>query len=297
MGRDYFLQPVEDIYLNSQMMWEVAKNGNIQYIYIFSAIAVFLLIIACINFMNLSTAKSEKRGKEVGMRKVLGAERPALIVQFLAESLILTTISLILAILLVLISLDAFNAFTGKELSLFQDTTILLWIGGLALFTGLLSGAYPAFYLSSFKPISVLRGRLVNTFSARTIRKGLVVFQFAISTGLILLGSIIWNQLEFIQNQDLGFKKEQQLIIPLKNQEVAQNYEVLRSEVLKNPNVVSAAAGDIIPGQVITSDNVFYPVDKPDGVEAYTKFGNVEHGYIETLGLSLIHISEPTRPY
>ncbi|MFK7757867.1 MAG: ABC transporter permease [Flavobacteriales bacterium] len=287
MERTYKLQPVKDIYLNSQMRWEVAKNGNIQYIYIFSAIAIFILIIACINFMNLSTAKSEKRGKEVGMRKVLGANKSTLILQFLAESLILSIISLILAIALVFLTLPIFNGFTSKQLSVFGSPNILISIAVLGLFTGLISGAYPAFYLSSFKPIRVLKGKLVNTFSARTIRKGLVVFQFAISTVLIVMGSIIWNQLDYIQNQDLGFNKEQQLVISLKNQTTSDNYEALRSELLSLSGVKSAAGGDVIPGQKITSDNTFYSAENPDKYDAYTKFGSVEYGYVETLGYEL----------
>lgn len=286
--RHYFLQPLQDIYLTSNMQWEISTNGSMTYIYIFSAIAAFLLLIACINFMNLSTARSEKRAKEVGMRKVLGAKKNTLVFQFLGESLLLSVLALIIALFIVLASLPFFNTLTGKNLLLFQYPSILIFIVGLALITGLLSGLYPAFYLSSFKPITVLKGTLVNSFSAKAIRKGLVVFQFTISASLILVAGVIWQQMEYLKNKDLGFKKEQQLLIPYRNPSAAKNYTAFKTEILKNPNVSSATAGDSYPGLQITSDNSFYGEGKTMKDNVYTRYGMVKTDYIETLGYELL---------
>ncbi|NER17337.1 FtsX-like permease family protein [Spongiivirga citrea] len=286
--RRYLLQPIKDIYLKSNMMWEIDQNGSMTYIYIFSAIAAFLLIIACINFMNLSTARSEKRAKEVGMRKVLGANKNSLVFQFLGESLLLCLISLVIAIVLVMLFMPFFNDITNKELVLTQYPSLLIFIGGLALITGLLSGLYPAFYLSSFKPITVLKGKLINTISAKNIRKGLVVFQFTISAALILVGGVIWQQMEFLQNKDMGFKKERQLLIPYSNPNAAENYSTLKNELLKDPNILSATAGDAYPGIQILSDTSFYGEEQTNENATWTRYAQVLDDYTQTLGYTLI---------
>jgi len=164
--RKLFIQSVTDIYLHSDLDNEIAPNGNITYLYILGSIALFVLIIACINFMNLSTARSGKRAKEVGVRKVMGAEKKSLIWQFLGESVIMSLISLVLAVILVWLLLPLFNTLTQKNLQLTDEPELWLWLAGLTVSTGILSGLYPAFYLSSFKPVSVLKGKLLNNFSA-----------------------------------------------------------------------------------------------------------------------------------
>ncbi len=284
-----FLQPLENIYLHSNIHWEISKNGSMTHIYIFSAIALFLLLIACINFMNLSTARSEKRAKEVGMRKVLGAKREALVFQFLGESMLLCILSLGIAIVLVFILLPIFNTLTGKELVLSQYPEISFWIIIFTLLTGVLSGLYPAFYLSSFAPITTLKGKLVNTFSATTIRKGLVVFQFTVSACLILVAGVIWQQMEFLQNKDLGFKKDQQIVLPLRSEAAATNYEILKTELLKSPNILFATGGDSYPGFEMLSDNSFYADDKTKEDNVWTHFARSHNDYIETLGFELLY--------
>ncbi len=284
-----FLQSLTAIYLTSDLHWEVSTNGSMTYIYIFSAIALFLLLIACINFMNLSTAKSEKRAKEVGMRKVLGAKREALIFQFLGESILLCILSLGIAIALVVLLLPSFNALTGKMLTILQYPEIILWIIGLALLTGLLSGLYPALYLSSFAPITTLKGKLATTFSAKVIRKGLVVFQFTVSAALILVAGVIWQQMKFLQEKDLGFQKEQQLVLPLRSATVASKYETLKTEVLKSPNIVSVTGGDSYPGFEMLSDNSFYAEDKTSDDNVWVHFASVHDDYIQTLGYELLY--------
>ena len=287
--RSYFLQPLKDIYLKSDFKWEIAQNGSMTSIYIFSAIAIFLLLIACINFMNLSTAQSEKRAKEVGMRKVLGAQKKSLILQFLSESFLLCFIALFIALLLILLFVPFFNNLTNKELEVFSEPSIVAWITGLALLTGLLSGLYPAFYLSSFRPIVVLKGILVNNVSAKIIRKSLVVFQFTISAVLILVSGIILQQMNFLSNQDLGFKKEQQLIIPFRNSSASEKFSSLKSELLNIPYVNFVSAGDSYPGKDgIISDNSFYAEGKTMDESVWTRYGIVHDDYIKTLGFELI---------
>ncbi len=287
--RRYLAQPLKDIYLKSNITWEISANGSMTYIYIFSAIAAFLLLIACINFMNLSTARSEKRAKEVGMRKVLGAQKNTLVFQFLGESLLLCIIALSIALLLVAMLLPFFNAITHKELLLFKYPGILFFIAGLAFITGLLSGLYPAFYLSSFKPITVLKGKLVNSISAKTIRKGLVVFQFTISAALILVSGVIWQQMDFLKSKDLGFKKDQQLLIPYRSSLAAKNYNSFKAELIKNPNIIAASGGDSYPGLHVISDDSFYGEGQTIKDNVYTRYGQVYDDYIKTLGYKLLY--------
>ena len=287
--KSLFLQPVLDIYLKSSIGNEISSNGNITYIYIFASIAAFLLLIGCINFMNLSTARSEKRAKEVGIRKVMGAEKKSLIFQFLGESILMCALALFLALTLVILCLPFFNAFTTKSLTLLQTPAIMYWIGGLALFTGLLSGIYPAFYLSSFKPATVLKGKLTNTISAAMIRKGLVVFQFAISGSLILVSVIIWQQLDFIKNQDLGFNKDQQIVFPFRNASTVENYTALKTEVLKNTKIVSATAGTTYPGFQLVQDLLFYAEGKTIEDQVDIRFAQGYDDYIETLGYEILY--------
>jgi putative ABC transport system permease protein len=212
ISRQLFIQAVPDIYLHSDLDGEIAPNGNLVYLYILGSIALFVLLIACINFMNLSTARSMKRAKEVGVRKVLGAGKRSLIFQFLGESVIMSCIALGLALLIASILLPFFNQLTHKNGALFAQPGIWIWIAILTLGTGILSGIYPAFYLSSFRPIAVLKGKLLNNLSGASIRKGLVTFQFIISICLILGVIVIEQQLRFMDNQPLGFKRIKKLL-------------------------------------------------------------------------------------
>lgn len=284
-----FLQPLHDIYLKSAFGNEISANGSMTYVYIFSSIAAFLLLIACINFMNLSTARSEKRAKEVGVRKVMGANKNALVKQFLGESLIMSFIALFIALILVQISLPAFNNFTQKSIDIFKTPSIFIWISGLTIVTAILAGLYPSFYLSSFKPIAVLKGRLINSISATFIRKGLVVFQFTISVTLILVTMVIWRQMGLIRNQDLGFNKDHQLIIPFRSAATANNYTALKNEVLKKANVISATAGTSYPGIQLIEDQFFYAEGKSLEEKVDVNFARVNDDYIETLGYKVLY--------
>ncbi|HMH31911.1 MAG TPA: ABC transporter permease, partial [Puia sp.] len=211
----FYLQPLTAIHLHSDFAYDLAPAGDIQYVYIFGAVAVFMLLIACINFMNLSTASASRRAREVGIRKVLGSMKWELVRQFLFESILLTGFALMLAIGMVRLAMPLFNSLAGRNLK-FQVAGHPWLIPGLVifgLFTAVLAGSYPAFYLSSFKPVSVLKGRFNSGKKSVGLRSGLVVFQFFISISLIVGTTVVYKQLAYIQNKKLGYNKEQVLIV------------------------------------------------------------------------------------
>jgi len=244
-----FLQPITKIHLFSQNIKDPEPHGNIMNIYLYSAIAVVILLIACINFMNLYTANSEVRAKEVGMRKVLGAKKNQLILQLLGESIVHTVIALPLSILLLKITLPLFNAIIEKNISL-ENSEKLLLFGGLilmTLFVGLFSGIYPAFSVSSFQPIKMLRGKLSAGKKGFTFRNILVVFQFAISI-LFITGSMIINdQMQFIRDMELGYDRANIVNIPVYSPKTKDNYNLFRNEIMKHNNIVDATATSFTP--------------------------------------------------
>ena len=243
------LQKITDIHLHSHLFREMQPNANVAYVYIFSAIALFILLIACINFMNLSTARSARRAREVGVRKASGARRGALIGQFLGESMLMSGIALVMALALVSLLLPDFNTLTGKALTidLLTNPGFLFGVIGVAVFVGVISGSYPAFVLSSFTPVTVLKGHVRGGGHAR-LRKALVVSQFAISAFLIIAAGVVKNQLTFIQDKNLGFNQEQIVTIPIREASMRQQYETFKQELLKHPGVVSVTASANLPG-------------------------------------------------
>jgi len=242
------LQPLSDIHLHSRLRAEIEPNGNILYVYLFTAIAVFVLLIACINFMNLSTACAVKRAKEVGIRKVVGARKNQLINQFLGESLLLSLISGLTAILLIILFLPLFNRFTGKAITLLSliNPSIMLSTAAIILTVGIISGVYPAFFLSAFQPLSALKTSSLNSSLGSMMRKGLVIFQFALSIGIICASLIAYKQMDFIQSRSLGYDKEQIMVIPLST-DLRENYNAVRAELLKNPGIENTATSNLVP--------------------------------------------------
>lgn len=228
------LQPLYDIHLRSNFLGDVAGHGNIQYVRIFSLVAIIVLIVACINFMNLATARSARRAKEVGLRKVVGAKRSQVTAQFLGESVLIAFISLLIAIALVWLLLPAFNNLAQKEITLnFTDGTLWLLLPGIAIATGLISGSYPAFFLSSFKPVKVLKGTFNFGSRGTWIRNGLVVSQFVISISLMVSAFVVYNQLKFIRNKNLGYDRENLLYVPVTGTLWSHN-EALRTSLENN---------------------------------------------------------------
>ncbi|HXB43148.1 MAG TPA: ABC transporter permease [Puia sp.] len=288
VSKQLFIQNVKDIYLHSDLDSEIAPNGNITYLYILGSIALFVLLIACVNFMNLSTARSGKRAKEVGIRKVLGAEKRSLIYQFLGESLTMSFLALLLALLLASALLPFFDTITQKNLHLFDKPELWFGIAGLTLCAGVLSGIYPAFYLSSFRPIAVLKGKLLNNLSAVTIRKALVVFQFTISICLVLAAVVIIKQLNFLDNKQLGFNKNEQIVLPLQDKNAIKNYASLKNELLKNTNIKSVTSGSTYPGIPNVEDLLFYPEGKTTQDVIDVHLCTVEDDYFKTLGFTIL---------
>jgi putative ABC transport system permease protein len=286
--RQLFVQPLREIYLHSDLDSEIAPNGSMVYLYMVGIIALFVLFIACINFMNLSTARSMKRAKEVGVRKVLGAGKTSLIYQFLGESVIMSCLGLLLAVFITSAMLPFFNDLIQNNLKLSDQDGIWYWIAVLNIGTGILSGIYPAFYLSSFKPVTVLKGKLLNNFSGASIRKGLVIFQFVISICLILGVIVIEQQLRFMENQQLGFNKNQQIIIPLQSRDAIKNYQAFKNELLKIPGIKTVTSGSTYPGIANIEDMLFYAEGKTVRDVVDIHLANVENDYIETLGFKLI---------
>jgi len=253
-------------------------------VYIFGGIAIFMLIVACINFINLSTASASKRAKEVGVRKVAGSDRFQLIRQFLSESLLITMVALIVAFVLVQVALPVFNNISGKHLS-FDIKPILAFVA-LGLLVGLIAGIYPAFYLSSFKPIAVLKGKLTSNNKSFGLRSSLVVFQFFISVGLIISMIVVYQQMKFIQNKKLGYNKEQLLTIP-NSWALGQNEQVYKQELLKDPRVVNATVSWYKPAGPTNSNNALAYPEGHDNQAMKTVEYHVDEQYIPTLGMQM----------
>jgi len=285
------LQPLKDIYLYSaNIQNNLYGNGDIKYVYIFSLIALFILFIACINFMNLTTARSANRAKEIGLRKVVGADRYQIITQFFGESSLLAFIALIFAVLLVELFLPTFNNLSGKELSIafFENPGILIGLSLIALFTCLLSGTYPALFLSSFKPVKVLKGSFKSGGSGAILRKVLVVAQFTISILLIISTLIVSGQIDFMRQKKLGFNREQLVYMKMTSDFPGQ-YGALKTELLQNPGIASVTATSSLPthGIVFSTSPVQWP-GKTDDQDWLLNAVSAGEDYIETFGMEML---------
>jgi putative ABC transport system permease protein len=285
----YGLTPLRDIHLHSNKAAELGPNGDIEYVYIFSAAALFILLIACVNFMNLSTARSSGRAKEVGVRKALGSLKSNLISQFLTESVLVSFLSLFLALGLVALALPYFNQLSGKTMSLGLQHRpgLLLGLFGLALAVGLLAGAYPAFYLSSFKPIKVLKGIMSTGFKTGWLRSILVVFQFSISIFLIVGTVVIYNQLQYIRHKDVGFNRDQVLVLPNTNA-LGNQGEAFRNELLRVKGVEDVTMTAFLPTSTNRDDNPLFPDPTLDPKTAISlQEWPIDEHYIPTLGMHI----------
>ncbi len=239
---------IKDIHIREGGETDIEPTTDSAYITIFTLIAIFILFIACINFINLSTARGSKRAREIGLRTVVGANRSSLITQFIGESVFLSFLSLLLAIILVVLSLPHFEAFIGTDLSfnIFTDPFILIILIGIFIITGVVSGLYPAFYLSSFSSASILRGEITQGSKGVSFRKVLVVFQFAISAALLMSVGIIYDQMDYMRNTDLGFDKENVLLVPFE-QDMRDHYSDFKNSLLQNAGIISVTASKRAP--------------------------------------------------
>ncbi len=285
----YELQKITDIHLHSKIQDEAEAGGDISYIYIFGAVAGFMLIIACINYMNLATARSANRAKEVGIRKVMGSQRAQLIYQFITESVVIALIALVVSLILIYLLLSTFNSLSNKEIpySYILQTPVILSLLGVVLFAGIVGGSYPAFYLSGFNPVSVLKGKLAAKGGSVLFRKALVVTQFAISIFMLISTLIVFDQLEFLRNKDLGFDKKQVIRIDLSGRELQQKSKALVDKIKQNKDVELVGMADSSPGEGIgkllikVEDNDGKLADK--GVDLFS----ADYDFVKTLGMEI----------
>jgi putative ABC transport system permease protein len=281
-----YLVSLKDIHLHSGSDTNVTPSGSVTYLYILASIALFTLLIACINFMNLATARSSRRSSEVGIRKVLGAEKKFLIAQFLGESVLMSLIAFIFAMLLTGLLIPAFNAVSGKDLSLnFSNVPIIAAFLLLSVLTGLLAGSYPAFYLSSFNPAKVLKGKFSNSLAAVSLRKGLVIFQFVISVVLIVASVVIAQQMKYLRSADLGFEQERQVVIPLRTENSKKIYHAFKDDLLKLSAIANVGASAFYPGITNYADNILYK----EG-ESMEQGKDIRMNYVDTRFLQTLDI-------
>lgn len=287
---NFSLIAMTDIHLQSNKDGEIGANGDIKYVYIFSAIGLFILLLACINFMNLSTARSSKRAKEVGIRKVMGAYRQQLIVQFLAEALMLSLISFIIAYALLLVVLPGFNQLSGKELIIEQAIrgSFLLPMVLIMIVVGLMAGSYPAFFLSSFRPVQVLKGKLSQGLRSGVIRSTLVVFQFCISIIMIIGTAIVFDQLRYVQNKKLGYNKEQVVVVE-DTWLLRDNAKTFKTESSRHANVLSNTLTNFtVTGNYNNSDLYFKNPAVASEESQVIRAAYVDHEFLNTLGIELL---------
>ncbi|MFQ5571219.1 MAG: ABC transporter permease [Rhodothermales bacterium] len=291
--KSLFIQPLTDIHLRSHLLNEIETNGNVSYIYVFSAIALLTLVIACINFMNLSTARSANRAREVGMRKVVGAERKDLIKQFLGESLLLAFVALIVGVLIAEAFLPLFNTLSGKSLDIgyVSNPFVTVSLLGIALFVGVFSGSYPALFLSAFQPMVVLRGKFQAGARSALLRKILVITQFAVSIFFLVGSGVIYSQLDFIRTAPVGFERQQRVVIPipLPNDDNlrVRTIELLKQEYLQHPDIVNVAAASNVPGQLRGITRV-RTTDMPEDQFQETTTVSIDHDYVRTMGIDVV---------
>ena len=283
-------QPVAKIHLHQ-------GRGDIRLVYIFSSVAFFILLIACINFMNLATARSAKRAKEVGLRKIVGAHKPQLIRQFFNESLLLAFIALIMALILVRVVLGAFNNLTLKPLSMDIIANPALFVGmfSLTILVGLISGSYPALFLSAFQPVQVLKSGFSGRSGGSLFRKILVILQFSISVILIIGSIIVYQQLYYIQNTDLGWERENIIVMPINN-ELKQQFQSLKDELERHPNILHVTAASTVPSHIGNTNPILWEGKETDE-PASIKFVVTEYDYVKTFGMDILQGRDFSKDY
>jgi putative ABC transport system permease protein len=286
----FSLTPLTTIHLHSNKTAELGNNGSIQYVYILSAIALFILLIACVNFMNLSTARSSNRAKEVGIRKVLGSLRGHLITQFIAESILISFISMLLALGIAWLMLPVFNQLADKQMSigLFSRSWLAPSLLALVLVVGLLAGSYPAFFLSAFRPIAVLKGNVAAGFKTGWLRNSLVVFQFGISIFLMVGTAVIYRQLGYIHSRQLGFNREQVMVVH-NGWGLGSGAKAFRDGLLKLPGVTGTTMTGFLPTEDNRNDDAFFLTPELDQKKAISmQRWSADENYVPVLGMKMM---------
>jgi putative ABC transport system permease protein len=287
----FALQPLTDIHLYSHTKYELQPNGDIQYVSIFSVLAFFILMLACANFTNLSTAYAARRSREVGIRKVMGSIKKHIVFQFLAESVLLTFFAMVVAYLLIFLLLPFFNQIADKHtaFAFFLDYRVLLVLFSVSFFAGIIAGIYPAFFLSSFDILRNLKGTLSTPKTQKTsLHGGLIVFQFFISTVLIISTIVVNRQLHFMQNKKLGYDKDQLLFLS-DTRALAKNQVAFQQQLLQHKNVISSSISRNVPiGNFMDGTQIFPKNETGNGTEIHTDIFHVDYDYIRTLGLQVL---------
>lgn len=284
---DFYLQPFTEYYLNGQYENGKPVGGRIKYVRIFAIVAIFILVIACINFMNMATAKAMTRAKEVGVRKAIGAQRQSLIVQFLSESFLISALSILIAIGLVYMLLPMFNELVAKQIVLqLTDIKFLLTLLTILILTGLLAGIYPAFFLSSYKAVNVLKGSSAQNAGGSVLRKALVVFQFSLTVILIACSLVVYNQIDFIMNKNLGYSRESVLTFRLRGN-LTNEFDAFKNEALSFPGVVSVSRANQSLVEVNNQTSSVGWQGKPDNSDIFFRSIVTDYDFLETMGLQL----------
>ena len=286
----FTLVPLTDIHLRSNTKMEMEPNGDIQYVYIFSVLALFILLLACVNFTNLSTARAIKRAREVGIRKVMGSVKKQLIIQFLTESVLFTLFAMLLSYILIFLILPYFNHLANKNIGFdfFLNYKLILAVLFVSLVAGILAGIYPAFFLSSFNTIRVLKGASMQGSQKKPLRSGLIVFQFFVSTALIIATVIIYQQLHYMQNRKLGYDKDQVLFLP-DARLLGKSQASFEQQLLQDNRVVSASISRSVPGGPIMDGTEIYPKNEnSNGTEIHANISHVDYDYLRTLGIQIL---------
>ncbi|HEY2720195.1 MAG TPA: ABC transporter permease, partial [Chitinophagaceae bacterium] len=287
----YGIQKITDIHLHSNLQFEPEELGSMSYIWIFSAVALFMLLIACINYMNLTTARSARRGKEIGIRKVTGSSKRQLIFQFLSESLVTSLVAVLLSVLLVFLLLGVFNSLSGKAFTmqtLLQPANILLLVA-IVLFTGFLGGSYPAFYLSAFRPVTVLKGALSKASGNINLRRTLVILQFSISMIMLICTWVVYSQLSYLRKKDLGFNKDQVMMVTVNTGEDERSkIYAMNNELRTMPGVREVGNANSYPGAPNVNLNMFTVETKNGYVDKAIECYSVDEHYFNSLGIKMV---------
>ena len=285
----FFIQPLTEIHLHSHLMQEIGVNNDMKYIILFSSIAILILFIACINYMNLATARSLRRGREVGMRKVVGARKGQLIVQFLGESMAVAVLSMFFSILMVLMVLPAFNSLVERQLSLnpVHNPQLFLGLVFITLFVGLFAGSYPAMRMSGFRPISVLSGAFTRSRKGLSLRNGLVLVQFSITIFLIICTVAVREQLKFIKTVDMGYEKEQIITLPVRGSSSRQNMQSIKAELIQYPDIIAASTSGRLPNDIDTFTSRDWTGRNPDEpIPIY--YETADYDYVDLFGMEIV---------
>jgi len=289
-NQKYIIQPLKKIHLYSHVNFELSQNNDIKYIYLFLSIGFLILIIACINYMNLSTARSSKRALEIGIRKVVGAQRANLVWQFLGESIFLSFLALLIAVLLFVVLLPSFNSFLERSITIdfSQNLFFLTTLLGIVLFVGIFSGSYPALFLSTFKPVKVLKGIFISGSKNSILRNILVVGQFCISVILIAGTLVVYQQLQFVRNKKLGYNHEHVVTMRIRDGEARRNMETMKTELLKHSNIINVSCSDRLPAAISSQSTALLEGEDGEEKQLPIYIAHVDYDFLDVYEIELL---------